>query len=672
MRSNQGWIGFTAVILMAGGWLALASAEPLGTAISYQGRLEVANFPADGTYDFEFKLYDTVSEGLPVAGSVFVNDATVADGLFTLPLDFGSAAFSGHARWLEIAVRVGDSTGEYEVLSPRQSVCAAPYALYALSGPGSGGYWSANGNDIYNTNIGDVGIGTTAPAGQMALGDYQGGTDGSNISGHAKQLVLGGVYNAGINSGSSVKLLISDYDNDANADIYPIYVEDENNHVDFFVRTQEGGVRTGYFGGKLGIGDTDPSRTLSVKGSGFFSNDLLAAGSIEVVTGTGGSGNIRATLYNGSFLTIPVGGQLATYDENGTMTGIFGSSIGAGGYINLLSEDGGVGLVAEGDSEGAGKLTLKNADLDNTILLDGDEGDDGGDISISDGVNTTIELDGKRGGGGAGVLLSNSNGTLTISIDADSDDAAQLDLRNAAGTQTLLMDADDGGDAGARLRLRDGTMTRFELDADNAGGGAWMAMANSGGLNTVTITADYNDNASQIMLRQGAGVPAVVLYADYEGSGKSRIVADVMEIKAGSDLSERFDVSSPDDNVQPGMVVCIDPSKPGALSISREAYDRKVAGILSGAGGVEPGMIMAQEGSPADGEHPVALTGRVYCRADASQDPIEPGDLLTTSPTPGHAMKVRDYARAQGAVIGKAMTSLPAGQGLVLVLVNLQ
>ena len=672
MRNYQIWIGFTVIIFLVWGGSPLSSAEPLGTAISYQGRLDVANFPVDGTYDFEFKLYDVVSDGSPEAGFVIIEDVTVTDGLFALQLDFGPTAFTGQALWLEIGVRPGDSSGDYEILSPRQSVSAAPYALYALTGPDSEENWAKAGTHIYNTNTGNVGIDTTNPAGQMALGDYQGGTAGSNVSGYAKQLVLGGVYNAGINSGSSVKLLISDYDNDANADIYPIYVEDENNRVDFFVRKQEGFVSTGYFGGKLGIGDVNPSRTLSVNGSGFFKYDVEAAGSIEVVTGTGGSGNIRATLYNGSFLTIPVGGQLATYDENGTMTGIFGSSIEAGGYINLFSEDGGVGLVAEGDSEGAGKVTVKNADLDNTIILDGDENDEGGEISISDGVNTTIELDGKRGGGGAGVSLSNSNGTSTVSIDADSGDSAFMDLRTAAGTQTILMDADDDGDEGARLRLRDGGMTRFDLDTDSLGGGAWMGMANSDGLNTVTITADNNANASQIALRQGAGLLKVVLDADYLGSGSSRIVADVMEITGGSDLSEQFNVSAPDGTVLPGMVVCIDPSETGALVVSQEPYDRKVAGILSGAGGVEPGMRMAQAGSVADGGHPVALTGRVYCLADASAEPIEPGDLLTTSGLPGHAMKVKNYSRAQGAVIGKAMSSLETGQGLVLVLVNLQ
>ena len=81
---------------------------------------------------------------------------------------------------------------------------------------------------------------------------------------------------------------------------------------------------------------------------------------------------------------------------------------------------------------------------------------------------------------------------------------------------------------------------------------------------------------------------------------------------------------------------------------------------------------MSQSGSAVDGEFPVALTGRVFCLADAASDSIEPGDLLTTSNIPGHAMKVTDCARARGAILGKAMSSLKQGQGLVLILVTLQ
>lgn len=146
----------------------------------------------------------------------------------------------------------------------------------------------------------------------------------------------------------------------------------------------------------------------------------------------------------------------------------------------------------------------------------------------------------------------------------------------------------------------------------------------------------------------------------------------VLNITGGSDLSEHFDIQS-ETAVQPGMVVAINPSNPGQLCVSSKAYDRTVAGIVSGAGGVNPGMIMGHQGTIANGEHPVALTGRVYAMADATQHAIVPGDLLTTSATPGHAMKVTDYEMAKGAIIGKAMTPLAQGEkGLVLVLVSLQ
>ena len=86
----------------------------------------------------------------------------------------------------------------------------------------------------------------------------------------------------------------------------------------------------------------------------------------------------------------------------------------------------------------------------------------------------------------------------------------------------------------------------------------------------------------------------------------------------------------------------------------------------------EPGLASALRVGLGDEQHLVAMTGRVYCYVDASQGAIEPGDLLTTSDTPGYAMKVQDHDAAQGAIIGKAMTGLKEGKGLVFVLVSLQ
>jgi hypothetical protein len=147
---------------------------------------------------------------------------------------------------------------------------------------------------------------------------------------------------------------------------------------------------------------------------------------------------------------------------------------------------------------------------------------------------------------------------------------------------------------------------------------------------------------------------------------------NILEILGGSDLSEDFNVNA-EAEIEPGTVVVIDPENHGELMISTKAYDRTVAGIVSGAGGLSVGMRMGQVGTIADGDHPVALSGRVYCKVDATAAAIVPGDLLTTSSTPGHAMKVLDHAQATGAVIGKAMTPLAQGEtGLVLVLVALQ
>ena len=64
---------------------------------------------------------------------------------------------------------------------------------------------------------------------------------------------------------------------------------------------------------------------------------------------------------------------------------------------------------------------------------------------------------------------------------------------------------------------------------------------------------------------------------------------DVLQIMGGADLSEQFDVDTGRTAAEPGMVVCIDPERAGKLVISSRAYDRTVAGIISGAGGIETG-----------------------------------------------------------------------------------
>jgi hypothetical protein len=149
-----------------------------------------------------------------------------------------------------------------------------------------------------------------------------------------------------------------------------------------------------------------------------------------------------------------------------------------------------------------------------------------------------------------------------------------------------------------------------------------------------------------------------------------RVITDVLEILGGSDVAEPFPLREEDDAV-PGSVVVIDETTPGGLTLSAEPYDLRVAGVVAGAGGIQPGITLSQ-GTPSEGDARVALAGRVYCLATAGNGPIRPGDLLTTSDVPGHAMRATDRGLAPGATLGKAMSSLEEGEGLVLVLVNLQ
>jgi hypothetical protein len=142
----------------------------------------------------------------------------------------------------------------------------------------------------------------------------------------------------------------------------------------------------------------------------------------------------------------------------------------------------------------------------------------------------------------------------------------------------------------------------------------------------------------------------------------------LVEIGEGLDYAEGFDVTGKA-GIEPGAVLSIDPDHPGRLSLSSAAYDTKVAGIVAGANSLGSGVRLGA----GQFDHDVALAGRVYCNVETTQAAVEAGDLLTTSPIPGYAMKAMDHSRAQGAILGKAMQTLVEGQKKqILVLVTLQ
>jgi hypothetical protein len=161
---------------------------------------------------------------------------------------------------------------------------------------------------------------------------------------------------------------------------------------------------------------------------------------------------------------------------------------------------------------------------------------------------------------------------------------------------------------------------------------------------------------------------ALQVNGDARVTGTLTVQTDIVLASPAADFAEEFDLGV-DVEGEPGSVMVLDAS--GALAPCCEAYDRKVAGVISGAGAYKPGLVLDRQLS-SDKRMPIALVGKVYCKVDASLGAIAVGDLLTTSSTPGHAMRAHDPHRAFGAVIGKALAPLAAGQGLIPVLVAVQ
>jgi hypothetical protein len=158
----------------------------------------------------------------------------------------------------------------------------------------------------------------------------------------------------------------------------------------------------------------------------------------------------------------------------------------------------------------------------------------------------------------------------------------------------------------------------------------------------------------------------VTSIGDIEAQGHVNVKGDIFLI--GADCAEQFDLHE-QETAEPGTVMVIDEA--GALRACSKAYDRAVAGVVSGAGAFRPGIVLDRQEGPRSRAN-IALVGKVYCKVDADIAPIAVGDLLTPSDRPGHAMKVIDPSKGFGAVIGKALRPMAGGRGLLPILVALQ
>lgn len=259
------------------------------------------------------------------------------------------------------------------------------------------------------------------------------------------------------------------------------------------------------------------------------------------------------------------------------------------------------------------------------------------------------------------------NGTISTTEKMRLTGAGFLGLGTTAPSQKLNIS--DGS-----ILIETGTTDKVLVEPAGLGSGGQITLNASNGTNSLYIRAsDAVNKAGEIMFYDPTtNLKTMELDGDFGGTGKSRIIVDELQITGGSDLAEYFKVNTLE-KIEAGTILSVMPDGSAKLQIADKAYDSKVVGVISGANGVSPGLMLQQKGVEAvDGDYPIAITGRVYVKADATKYGIKAGDLLTTSTMKGYAMKVKSYKKAQGAIIGKALTDLNEGTGMVLVLLGVK
>jgi hypothetical protein len=204
------------------------------------------------------------------------------------------------------------------------------------------------------------------------------------------------------------------------------------------------------------------------------------------------------------------------------------------------------------------------------------------------------------------------------------------------------------------------------LTTHTEGTGVYGGGTSAAGGKQIGVRGETNTGVGVQGQSFGAGLAGKFI-GHVEVTGNLNMSSPTSDLVLG-DVAESFSTQH-GEIIEPGTVVVLD--KDGLVRAADEAYDKRAVGVISGAGNYRPAIVLDKQSSQA-GHLPVALMGKVCCKVDTQYSPIGVGDLLTTSPTPGHAMKACDPLKAFGSVIGKALRGLDAGRGEIPILVALQ
>lgn len=661
-------VGLLSVLVMLAGLCPIAASAAIAGGIDYQGYLtDSVGSPVNAPVSVTFSLYNVAAGGVPLWSDTQV--VTADSGLFSVQLGGGGNPFPegvfAEPLWLAIEV-----AGDAEMI-PRRPVLSAGYAYMAddaftLEGFSASSLdQSAHVTDRLNPHRVTAAQVNAATAADLVLhvadasAHHAKTTSFSELTGLVADSQIPAIITrdteirwdnlSGIPTGFADGI-----DNNSGGDITAVYGGTGLNgggsigavtlNVD--VPLQLSGTGTGVI-----QGTHSTSGNWGYLGSGTYG----VRGQSEYISGRGVYGratHASGTNYGVYGYSISTGGRGVyggTSASEGTTYGVYGSSAsnagrGVYGYAYSSGDTSNINYGGYFESRGTrgigvyGKASYSGSGLKYGGYFEVDSDTGYGVYSTVNGDYTNYAFRGEATGPGSNGAWFSTVGENTSAV------------RGVANGTTGTYNTNKGGSFGA---------------AGNRGYGVHSTATGTYG--TGIYTAATGAYGIGIRAQGGSDGYAAVLRGNVQLQRRSD-GATVMELGEGLDYAEGFDVSG--DKVMPaGTVLVIDALNPGKLAVSSAPYDTKVAGIIAGARGMGSGVRLGAGQFDSD----VALAGRVYCNVDAREHGIEPGDLLTTSPSSGHAMKVTDHVRAQGAILGKAMEAIERGRrGQILVLVTLQ
>lgn len=626
------------------------SEAAINPMISFQGKLTNPDGTnvTDGNYSLRFRIYTDPTADTGACANTCKWEETqgtvsVSGGLFHVNLGSvtalpGSVDFNASALYLGIKVSTDAE------MTPRVRLTATPYAFNSDTIDG------LDSTSLVQLSPGSQQTGNINVSGTITSGAINGITIGSTISGTGTLTVAsGGSGNLVLDSASNTIQLAA---------------------TDTMIQRTAGGTTT--------INLVDGANTLlSITNSGAGTASINVDGGYQI----GGAAGASTTCSGGQIVqNLVINGGIATGGTCGTSYGTVqdeGSALTLRQTVNFAG-----GGIACADNAGSSRTDCSVAFIS------------------SDGAGVTSSASGLESGtGGFGLVQGCSNGQVLKWNDTSAVWECGTDRGsfhnvldgNYTNNTTTFTDVDNNSDATDKLGFTIGANETWVFFADaqlqsnttadqqwrvNAPSGATcdisvanveqtISVSNLGcGTTTGNIAADAVTNNIFISgsIRNGAtGGTVVVQYRQAAASTASTVHAGSY-INAyrvdGADLAEIYYTKETD--VFPGSLVVLNPSTEAGVNKSRAPYEQNMLGIVS----TEPGHVLGQKKPPPGGTPVmVALSGRVPVRVSAENGPIRPGDYLTSSSTPGVAMR----ATQPGFAVAQALTGYDGdGQGAVV------